>query len=71
MGFPKPLWGIAIIMISPHPDDFLVVRGLSDTVQNPLVRWLQGCVRVVDDIPVKNKLMALRNTCEKTLEVLA
>jgi len=54
MYFPKPSWDIANVMIPLYPNDSLAVRDLLNEVQNPLVRRLQFCVRVVDDVTIQD-----------------
>ena len=57
-------------MIPPYPNDGVALRELPDKVQDPLVRWLQFRIRVVDNVAIQDKFMILGNACEKTLEVL-
>lgn len=67
---PKRPWRITIFMIPLHPHGLLAVRGLPNEFQNPFVHRLQFYVRDVNDIPIKDELMVLGNTSQKTLEVL-
>jgi len=69
MYLPEPSWDIANVMIPPYPNDPLAVRDLLNKVQDPLVRRLQFCVRVVDDVAVQDKFIIFRNTSEKTLKI--
>lgn len=70
MNFAKFFWDIAIVMIALYPDDPLAVRNLLNNVQSLLVRWCQFCVRVVDNVAIKDKFMIFRNISEKALKAL-
>ena len=70
MDFPKLFWGIAVVMIPPHPNDSLAVRDLLNKVQDPLMCRLQFLIRLFDDVAIQDKFMTFRNISEKALEVL-
>ena len=70
MYFPKPFWDIAIVMIPPYPNDPLTVRELPNKVHDPLVRWVQFRIRIVNDVPIQNKFIIFRNIAEKAPKFL-
>ena len=70
MYFPKPIWDIAIVMISLYPDNLLTVRNLLNKVDDPLVRWLQFRVRIVNYVTIQNKFVILWDVPEKAFKFL-
>jgi hypothetical protein len=48
----KPILSIAIVMISPHPNDPLAVWDLFNKIQDPFMRRLQFFIGIVYDIAI-------------------
>jgi len=43
---------ITIVMVPPHPNNFLVIRTLLYSLQDTFLRWLQFVIRAVNDVPI-------------------